>query len=117
MKKRGRTFVELRNGIPIRIFRVVKYESGGPETAEWSRMGAVSAIRQQVFDRAAGHCERCGTPITTQTGHMHETVPRSKGGEISIFNSVALCAPCHIGPAGVHKNKFPKWTRKDQLTF
>lgn len=107
--RRQRVFVELRDGVPIRILNHAPYDPDGPPVVEWSRAGAVSAIRAQVFDRAAGHCERCDTPITPSTGHMHEVLPRGRGGEISLANSVALCARCHLGKTGVHANHYPQF--------
>lgn len=112
--RRQRVFVEMQNGVPVRIYNRVPYDPAAPSPVEVSRVGAVSCIRGLVFARAAGRCERCGTPITEQTGHLHERIPRSKGGEISIYNSVALCPPCHVGKTGEHANRFPQWRKKWQ---
>lgn len=51
--------------------------------------------RALVFDRAEGSCDRCGIPITSESGHYHHRKLRSRGGEHSYANGVALCPPCH----------------------
>lgn len=104
--------VELRDDWPVRIFRSVKAAAqsgvppGGANQAVsrcWvfmARARAVTAIRITIFRRSRGWCEvrkseSCENYITWCSFHLHEKVPRSKGGEISEENSVAACAPCH----------------------
>lgn len=58
---------------------------------------AVGSIREQVIARAGNVCDRCGEVLTAMTGEMHETIPRSKGGEISLANCEWLCHGCHQG--------------------
>jgi 5-methylcytosine-specific restriction endonuclease McrA len=65
-----------------------------------ARKVAVEAIRDAVFHREMGeygimHCQDCGRIINEGTGHMHEVVLRSLGGEISVDNSIAICSKCH----------------------
>jgi hypothetical protein len=43
---------------------------------------------------------------------MHEKVPRSKGGEISLENSEGRCYECHLGEFGAHKNRLLKFTKR-----
>lgn len=95
---RGRVFVEVDDDGPIRIFRTpaaARLHDG--YTEEWPRKDAVAAIRLRVFQRAKGHCEKCNKILTWAGCHMHERIPRSKGGEISLKNSEALCYSCHLG--------------------
>lgn len=66
---------------------------------------AVWDLRWNVFNVAEGCCERCGCFLTWKTMHMHENVPRSKGGEQSLANCQALCSKCHIGPDGAHADR------------
>jgi hypothetical protein len=70
---------------------------------------AVGFIREQVFSRAKRGmitmCEFCGNTITPGTGHMHEKQFKSKDGEVSLDNCVAICSECHIGPTGEHGNR------------
>ena len=96
MSKRGRVFVERENGRIVRLFRsrFKALECKG-DVVEYPRHNAVVEIRQQVYERSKGYCENCGH-IITHTFHMHEKIARSDGGEISLENSVALCAACHI---------------------
>lgn len=61
------------------------------------RSEAVQMIRQAVFKRSDGECERCGTTITWKTMQMHERVHKSQGGEVSLSNCWALCHGCHQG--------------------
>ena len=96
MSRRGRVFVQLVDGKIIRIFRrpaAARTTEG--DIREYPRKDAVEAIRRQVFEKSGGNCRDCGKIITWKF-HMDEEIPRSEGGEISIFNSVALCAACHI---------------------
>jgi 5-methylcytosine-specific restriction endonuclease McrA len=69
----------------------------------------VKAIRRAVFERAEYMCEYCGALLTWNTGHMHEKIHRGRGGKISLENSVALCAKCHIGPHGEHGARRPRF--------
>jgi hypothetical protein len=96
---------------PIRIF---KYPARAlflpPEiVAEWPKKEAVSAIRDELVKRSKGECPYCAGPLGR--GHMHEKEHRGDGGEISLENSIMICAKCHIGPKGEHKNRAPQWTR------
>ena len=95
------------HGDPIRIFRTVKAACKLPveHVAEFPKALAVSVIRRKVFERAAGSCEYCGNPITPKTGHMHEELPKGKGGEVSVENGRAICYDCHLGPNGAHGNR------------
>ena len=72
---------------------------------------AVKQIREQVVARARKgrliYCEFCGAILTEATGHMHEVIPRGKGGEYSLDNSRFICSECHIGPDGEHGDR--KW--------
>lgn len=70
---------------------------------------AVAIVRRRVFERSGGLCENCARPVTWESGHMHERKPRGKGGEISVKNSVFICAKCHLGPQGEHGNRRPRF--------
>jgi hypothetical protein len=90
------------NGQAIRIFKnaraiIVHLRSHGLlSSAPMDRATAVSQIRHQIFERSKGDCELCSSPITEKTFHMHEKQHRGKGGEVSLENSVAVCASCHL---------------------
>ena len=101
-------------GNVIRIFRDkswLNFQSFG----YMSRAEAVLKIRQQVYLRCSreaqgqgcwAECERCGKYITWDTMEMHETVPKGKGGEVSLENCEALCHDCHTGSAdSAHGNR------------
>jgi HNH endonuclease len=75
---------------------------------EMNRSEAVGAIRHNLFVRSGSDCEICGSPITESGGHMHEQKHRGRGGEISLENSLFICAKCH---AGAHKERNPQWTK------
>ena len=102
-------YVEMKNGFP---YRIVNNRRGPTDTIEISKQDAVYAIRRQVFDRANESCERCGTPITWSTGHLHEVKNRGRGGEVSVENCIALCPKCHLGKDGVHADHYPAWSKK-----
>jgi 5-methylcytosine-specific restriction endonuclease McrA len=100
------------DGRPIRIlksFRAVVYLSGHgvySHTCEMPRKDAVAAIRHQIFLRSQGNCEACGCPVNESTAHMHEKQHRGRGGEISLENSLFICAACH---KWAHRARNPQW--------
>jgi 5-methylcytosine-specific restriction endonuclease McrA len=96
------TLVEMSDaGLPITIFRTEKAAIAailnGCRVREMARSIAVGLIRAQVILRADELCERCGTVLTEDTGEMHETLPKGKGGEVSLANCEWLCHRCHQG--------------------
>ena len=108
MAKSKQVMVEL-NDTNHKAIRIIKgdYTRYCYHSMDYTK--AVKEIREQVYertkDRQGNHCcEYCGD-IITEHFHLHERTPRGKGGEISIFNCVGLCAECHIGKAGEHQNR------------
>ena len=69
---------------------------------------AVGDIRHFCWLRSKGECELCGDIVTEQSGHLHEQWWRGKGGEISIWNSVFICAKTHKRE---HRSREPQWSR------
>jgi 5-methylcytosine-specific restriction endonuclease McrA len=102
MRHTDKVWVEIENGLAIRIFNNHKFAS--KEQVEFpkkiikevNRKEAIHQIRKQVFDMYKQECIYCGEYLTFQTMHMHERLPRGKGGEISIYNSVPACYNCHM---------------------
>lgn len=93
----------------VRIYRSLKAAIfPGAVAVSMDRAFAVRSIRSQIFKRSRGGCELCSTPVTWDTGHMHEQIPRGKGGEISLENSVFVCAACH---KHAHRKRNPQWTK------
>ena len=97
-------------GRAVRIFRTVReavlFEHDHPlRVKTMHRRDAVEEIRRHVFERSNGNCEWCGMIVSWKSMHLHEVVSRGDEGEISLFNSVAICAKCHIGPRGAHANR------------
>lgn len=92
--------VLITEGKPSRIFRHTtdgwKASVDGFEVRSWDHTEAVKSIRKQVYSRSEQMCEYCGEIITWSTMHMHEKIPKGKGGEVSLENCVALCAECHL---------------------
>ena len=100
-------WVELgANGQPIRIFKNRKQATGF--FREFPRRDAVASIRHQAFLRSEGDCEFCASPVTESGGHLHEKQHRGQGGEISLANSVFICAKCH---RDAHKARNPQWSK------
>jgi 5-methylcytosine-specific restriction endonuclease McrA len=101
------------NGLPCRIFQSRKLACLDPrlDIAEMRRGAAVRIIRQQVAERAAGRCEKCGEPLGGP-GEMHEKNPRGMTGhvrgEYSLENSILVCRRCH---KGAHANRRPQWSK------
>jgi hypothetical protein len=107
-------WVELKSGLPIRIFHSEKlaYQSRA-DIGEMRRGSAIKHIRAQVVARAAGKCERCGEPVSEDAGEMHERQPRGMTGhvrgEYSVENSEFICRKCHNR---AHANRRPQWTSR-----
>jgi 5-methylcytosine-specific restriction endonuclease McrA len=56
---------------------------------------AIKAFRSAVFERAGGHCERCGIQPPKGDLHAHHLKPRGRGGRHVVENGAALCGACH----------------------
>ena len=104
-------------GLPVRIFKSFKAATHlvarriAFSAAQMDRSQAVGIIRHTTFVRSLGDCELCGSPVNEKTGHMHEKLHRGQGGEISVENSIFICAKCHKRQ---HRNREPKFTRRNQ---
>ena len=102
------------NGLPIRIFHSRKLACLDPsrDIAEMRRGAAIKYIREQVFARSRGKCEKCGVFITWASMEMHERDPRGmtahERGEYSLENSMATCHACH---RAAHANRQLQWSR------
>jgi len=97
-------------GLAIRIFRgshAAFVHGMIVDTMEYKQ--AVGQIRHQLFIRSGGYCELCGDIVLESSGHMHETKHRGQGGEISLENSVFICAKTHRLE---HKDRNPHWSKK-----
>jgi 5-methylcytosine-specific restriction endonuclease McrA len=91
----------------VRIFRNKKAAFlSGEVIVPYERALAVAEIRHQIFLRSQGNCEACGCPVNESTAHMHEKVHRGRGGEISLENSLFICAACH---KWAHRARNPQW--------
>lgn len=94
-----------------RIFKSKKaaFAAGGKAPTQSPYTDAVASIRHQIWLRCRGYCELCGDFVTQANGHMHEQKWRGKGGEISLENSVFICAKTHKLE---HKERNPQFTRR-----
>ena len=93
--------------LPIRIFKSWKaavhlVSRGSAHSAtEMEYATAVRLIRHQLFLRSYGYCQLCAVIVTEQGCHMHERIHRGRfdvdgySGEISLTNSIIVCAKCH----------------------
>ncbi|WP_345264656.1 HNH endonuclease signature motif containing protein [Nocardioides nanhaiensis] len=52
-------------------------------------------LRTSIFVRAGGCCDRCGRGMDPDAWECHHRKLRSRGGEDSFANLVALCSTCH----------------------
>ena len=96
------------SGTPIRIFRNDLEWVRCPDSRlkYMTKAEAVGSIRGQIWRRTGGECEFCGAWITENTMHLHEQLPKGRGGEVSLANSVGICADCHVvGPNSAHGNR------------
>lgn len=78
------------------------------QVVELPKVEAISQIRRQVFEISRGECRNCSRAITWNF-HMHEQKPKGRGGEVSVTNSVALCADCHLNQE--HGDRKPQWSK------
>jgi len=61
-------------------------------------------LREVVKSRSSGYCEKCGKPLG-ESWALHHRKLRSRGGEDSLTNFVALHHECHnLGNGSVHSN-------------
>lgn len=51
-------------------------------------------VKVAAFQRANGHCEKCGGFILAGAQYDHR-IPDALGGEPTIENCEVLCSPCH----------------------
>lgn len=96
-----------------RVVRIFKYPAAAlfldpAIIRELPRKEAVEDVRKQVFEASGGECRNCGRVISWSF-HMHEVLPRGNSGEISVLNSVALCADCHLN--GEHGKRAPQFSK------
>lgn len=71
-------------------------------------------IRIAIYKRQDGKCCDCGEQLTLAGMHCHERIFRSKGGQMSLENSIGLCASCHeFGPNARHANRRPRFSKKE----
>ena len=93
---------------PVRIFKSRQAAMRCPNRIDyWDRALAVKLIRTSIFVRSKGFCELCGDLVTEQSGQMHEQKHRGKGGEISLENSVFICAKTHRRE---HRDRNPRFS-------
>lgn len=59
-----------------------------------SRREFPAKVKVAAFQRANGHCEKCGTYIIAGAQYDHR-IPDALGGEPTLENCVCLCAKCH----------------------
>lgn len=53
-------------------------------------------VRKQLMERCGGVCEMCGGNGYPFGLHPHEKVFRSRGGVMSMSNSIIVCQKCHM---------------------
>jgi hypothetical protein len=57
----------------------------------------VSRRRREIFERSAGKCHYCGTPLTLDgKWHVEHQQPRALGGGDDPLNLVAACVRCNL---------------------
>ena len=62
-------------------------------------------LRELVFNRSKGYCERCAIPIHLDNFALHHRKLKSRGGKDTADNLVALHHHCHnLGTDSVHLN-------------
>ena len=117
---RNVVWVERIEGRIVRVFRSTHGEDWSRAMAAGTlqtcpKKDAVGAIRSQIWKRCAGRCEWCGSPVTESGSlmrrmHMHELIPRGKGGIIGLTESVGICYNCHFNDPAAHGGRKPQWS-------
>jgi len=64
---------------------------------------AEKPIRELLVERANGKCEKCGNPPDWTGLHPHEKIFRSRGGKLTLWNSIMLCGDCHDEKHGIRR--------------
>ena len=67
-----------------------------PRQTKKARKAAVAVVRPQIFEESGGYCICCGLRFAQS---MHEVKPKSKGGWVSVENSIPVCGS---GTTGCH---------------
>jgi len=52
--------------------------------------------KKEVWDRAKGKCEDCGTPLLPGNRKCHHIRPQHMGVDDSVENGIYLCKPCEL---------------------
>jgi hypothetical protein len=67
-----------------------------PKTSRVAKAGFIDPkLRLTVYERAGGKCECCGDMLKLSAYECHHRKLRSRGGQDSVCNLVALCGMCH----------------------
>jgi 5-methylcytosine-specific restriction endonuclease McrA len=68
------------------------------------RTGPSDTVRQEVWDRSGGYCERCGKPVVTTAMSVHHRRPRRMGGttDPAVNTPANLAILCGSGTTGCH---------------
>lgn len=65
---------------------------------------AIDNLREIVYKRCKGYCEKCGLPLTDSWA-LHHRKLKSRGGKDEVSNFLALHHKCHnTGTDSVHLN-------------
>lgn len=68
-------------------------------------MATMKDLREIVYSRSRGYCEKCGKPIREDDFALHHRKLKSRGGADEIVNLVALHHGCHnLDTDSVHSN-------------
>jgi hypothetical protein len=83
----------VKRGGPIQ--RRTPLRSGTKRMKPLKRAPMSKSLRQEVYDRSQGLCDRHGLALSEDAWHAHHRKLRTRGGQDSMENLVALCPPCH----------------------
>ena len=65
----------------------------------------MKALREIVWDRSKGYCEKCGSWMRQDSWALHHRKLKSRGGKDTVSNCVALHHSCHnLATDSVHAN-------------
>lgn len=66
--------------------------------------GKLDSMRQVVYSRSQGYCEKCGNGLP-ESWALHHRKLKSRGGQDAVSNFIALHHACHnLGTDSVHAN-------------
>lgn len=69
-------------------------------------------VRETIFKRAAGHCEKCKAALKKSEGEIDHILPDALTGKPEAANGMLLCRVCHRAKTNKDIKKISKANRQ-----